>query len=397
MGGKSSPSPPPAPDPQQLIQAQSAANNTSQYTPFGSNTFNQVYDTAGQPTGQWEQHIQLNPLMQGQLNNTQLGGLYASGAGLNSLGQALQNYSQPYTGSGLPQWQSSLGPNSNPFGTGQQQMQIQGSVPGAGQAQQHISTQGVNGVNPQSVDANQFDINSYFNRVYSPMESQINKNYDRQQGHQDARLAAQGINLGSDAYREAQNIMGENRNDALTRAESAAYGQALGASQNAFGQQLGAAQNNFGQNLSANQNQFGQNLAQGNFYNYGQGQNFGQNMAAGQFGNQAQAQQFGQNLGGSLANAQLNNSVIPQQMQQELALYNLPFQQAQGLFGMNPMQSPNFSGSQPANVLGAYGLNQQAQQNAYNQQMANYGSNQSGKFNMLGAGLQGAGSFFGGG
>lgn len=386
MSKKSGPSPPPAPDPSQLIQQQAQANRVNETNPFGSSTYSQGAD------GTWGRTTTLNPMLQQQLAGQQsLGANAASGA--NSLFPgAMSNLSQPFNYSGVPQWQNAVGVGGLQDYMPQQQggphnpmLGIQGSVNGGPNAQNSLQK-------PGAVNPNQFDINSYYSKVLAPMEQDVNKQYDRSQQHNDAQLGAQGIPLGSDAYHESQSIQNEGRNDAMNGARSAAYGQALGASQNAFGQQM-----------ASNQNQFGQNLQSGNFYNNALGQDFGRNMAMGQFGNQAQGQQFGQNfaqqgqdfsqglqargqdigLGGM--NAGLTNQGHVQGLNDATQQRYQPLQDINQLRGLSSNNIPNFSGIQNLDVTGPYGLAYQGQLNAWNSQMANSGANNAGMFGALGS------------
>lgn len=379
MGGKSGSSPPPAPDPSQLIQQQAQANRVNEWNPFGSSTY------AQSPEGQWSRTTSLNPMLQSQLSSQFRLGSMGSHAAEGLLPQAYQNFSSPFNYGGLPKMSEGVNVGSaqsyNPMLGGQgPQLGIQGGVNGGPGAQTSLQ-------HPGAVDPNQFDINSYYNKVYAPMAASVNKQYDRQQPHVDSQLAAQGIPLGSDAFHESQSIQNEGRNDALTRASSAAYGQALGASQNAFGQAMGA-----------NQNQFGQNLASGNFYNQGVGQNFGQGLASGAFGNQAQAQQFGQGMQGygmGLAgrqqdiglggmNAGLQNQWHNQALQEGMQNRYMPYQEAQMMNQFQGMNSPNFSGTPQLDTTGPNALAYQGQMNAWNAQNANSQANNQGLFGMLG-------------
>src|SRR5690242_10624374 len=117
--------------------------------------------------------------------------------------------------------------SSSPFGTGF------GGALGRTSAATSFSTGQLASTSP-----NAFDVNGYYNKIYTPMASVINKQTDRDKSLMDTQLANQGLAIGSEAYKNAQNIAAENKNDALTRAQSQAYGQALNASQNAFGQAL---------------------------------------------------------------------------------------------------------------------------------------------------------------
>lgn len=88
--------------------------------------------------------------------------------------------------------------------------------------------------------------------------------------------------------------------------------------------------------------------------------------------NNAQASQYNTILGNA-------GNTVGQAIQQTIALRDQPLNEASALLSGSQVAQPQFTNVpqtqvQPTNVLGAYDLQQQALQNAYNAQMANYGS-----------------------
>ena len=114
--GKSSPSPPPAPDPAQTAAAQGAANletaigqgylnATNQVTPYGTVTFDQTgtVDVGGKTVPRFTQTTSLSPEQQQQLNLTNALRTQALGMGQNVLGNVGNAIGQPFSFDGLPQ------------------------------------------------------------------------------------------------------------------------------------------------------------------------------------------------------------------------------------------------------------------------------------------------------
>jgi hypothetical protein len=175
-------------------------------------------------------------------------------------------------------------------------------------------------------------------------------------------------------------------------AQQQGYNQALGSGQ--FTNQ--ALQNQFGQNQAsqaaqnaAQQQLYAQLLGGGQFANQAQAQQFGQNSAQQQAFNQAAQQQTGNNqalasfyntaqgqaFSQAQANAALQNQARQQAINEQILQRSQPINEIATLLGLGggiqvPQGAPNFGVNiAPTDVLGAYGLNQQAQQNNYNAQL----------------------------
>lgn len=176
-----------------------------------------------------------------------------------------------------------------------------------------------------------------------------------------------------------------------------AQAQDFGQAQARLDAQNAAAGNTFQQGLQAGQfgntaqaQQFAQNLSGGQFGNAAQSQLFGQNAAQQQAYNQAAQQQTGNNAGQAafyntaqqqaynqaLQNAGFNNQARQQAISEQQLQRSQPINEIATLLGLGggiqvPTGAPNFGvGVGQTDVLGAYGMQQQAQQNAYNQQVA---------------------------
>lgn len=158
---------------------------------------------------------------------------------------------------------------------------------------------------------------------------------------------------------------------------NAAAGQQYAQNQGQAQFQNDAQQQQFGQDAtqmqlanSAAAQQFGQNQSAAGFANNANSTTFGQNLAGQQFGNQAQQQGFDQNL----QSAAQQNAARNQGVQEQAYAQNLPLNQFNSLMSSSQVQNPQGINYTPSSVgqtdvTGAYALQSQAQQAAYNAQM----------------------------
>ena len=212
--GKSAPSPPAAPDPAATAAAQSTANvdtaaaqaalnNVNQVTPFGNLNYNVSgnYTTpSGQTVPTYTQTTTLNPQEQ-QILNQQIG-ISGGLAGLG--GQVLNNISTaPLNTSGL-----SPIPNASQF----------------------------------SGDANNL-AQSTFGSEYGLLQPIL----QRQQEQTNASLASQGLNVGSEAYNNAQTNLAANQGAQLNSLAQGAVGQGYGLENQLFNQAITGNQANLAQ------------------------------------------------------------------------------------------------------------------------------------------------------
>lgn len=194
-------------------------------------------------------------------------------------------------------------------------------------------------------------------------------------------------------YAQNQGLANFGNNAALSQGQfaNAAQGQQFG--QNATSMQLAnqAAAQQYAQNLGAaqfgNQAQqqgYEQSLGAGQFANQAAAQQYMQNQGAADFANQANSTQFGQNLAGAefanqatgqqfnqqLQAAAQQNAARNQGVQEQAYAQNLPLNQFNSLMSSSQVQNPQGiqytpSSVAPTDVTGAYALNAQAQQAAY--------------------------------
>jgi hypothetical protein len=202
-----------------------------------------------------------------------------------------------------------------------------------------------------------------WDRASNLMMQRLDPQLERQQEQQDAKLAAQGIPIGSEAYTRAKQDLAMQQNDLRTQAQL----QAQNVQQNLFGQELQAGQ--FG-----NQAMLGQNAAQL--------QNLG-------FNNQ-QIQQFFAN---QMANANLSNQARQQGLSEEAYLRNEPLNTLNAVRSGSQVTGPQYVNSynqattQGPDYLGAGQMNYNAQMGAYNAQQAGQNSFNQGLMGLGGAGI----------
>jgi len=320
--------------------ANSFLNNVNQITPTGE----QRYDTTGSynwtdpSTGtsyslpRWTQTQILSPDQQnifelGEQSQSNLANLAVSQSGkLNTL------LGSPIDTSGAPQ---SGDPNS-----------LQGFNPQTGYAN----------VGPQQRNLNQ-DFSADRKRVEDAMFARMDPQLQRDRAQMEARLADQGIKIGSPAYQAAMDQFGRQLTD--TR---------LGITEKGLEEQKAG---------------FNQALQSGQFYNSAQQQDYQQEALRGQFFNQAQQQ----GLGYAQTRMGAQDAARSQWLAEQYALRNQPLNEIASLMSGSQVSQPNFpktNTSQIANTDYA-GISN----SAFNQNFANY-QQSSQNFNQLMGGIFGA-------
>ena len=349
--GKSSPSPPPAPDYQGAAVAQGAANvdaarasaklsNPNIIGPTGSQTVSYEGDI---PTvTQTLAPDALKALQNQQRVQSQLSGLAEKG-----IGTAQNALAQPF--------------NPNLKGL-QTELTGIGSIPNApnlglyGQAQGSIDTSQL----PKApVNAGTTGQEAIMARLAPQMA--------QQEAATRTRLANQGLVSGGEAYTNEMRDLGNQQNDLRSQAALQGIGLDTAAQQNAYNQAMQSA--GFGnQALQQNQNTA---LSQLQAQNSQQANQFNQAQQMAQFGNQAQQQ--------SLA--------------QQLALRNQPLNEISGLMSGSQIQMPQFQGYTgqniaPAPVFGAAQAAGAGANTTYGIAQSGVNAQTAGMYDLLGAGAK---------
>lgn len=375
--GKPTPAPPPAPDPVAMSQAQGAANKDTAIaqarlnavdsnSPFGSVSYTESMGPDGTP--KFTQNTVLSPDQQ-RLYNTQQGvtqkAFDTAGAGINNAAQVL---STPFNLNGLPALQTGVNgvpaPNFGIAPSGP----IQTGMGPSGPIQTSLNTNGL----PALPGANDFSAER--KSVEDAYLGRFNEDIGRNEEATISRLNAEGLQRGSEAYGTATNQIDRQRNDARNlaiQAGGAEQSRLFGLASQARGQMFGERQAGGAFNNAAQSQGFSQDAARMAAANTAQGQQYSQNASERDAFNAAQAQQFAQALQG----AGFNNQGRQQAISEQQLLRSQPINEIATLLGLGsgvqaPAAAPNF-GINVGNtdVLGAYGLQQQSLQNAYNQKM----------------------------
>lgn len=360
------------PDPVQTANAQAQANlQTAQEQqrlnmvgtegPYGSTGYR---PDASQPGG-YTQYTNLSPSEQQSYDLSKQAENAALGVAGQQIGRVGDALGKPLDTSGLPALQGGYnadfsglspgggvqssfnmgGPLQYGFDPGQQ---VQGQVGGD-----------LNQARQQSIDA-----------VYNQATSRLDPQFTQREDSLRTQLANQGLAPGTEAWEREMSQLGRDRTDAYNQATYGSIGAGEQAAQNLFGRQLGQGQ--FA-NQAAGQ-QYQQNMGQAAFNNQTAGQDYGQNMGAAQFSNDAQAQSFQQQMAVAQAQAQaqaqaaqFSNQARQQGLQEQAYIQNQPLNQFNSLMSSSQVGMPQgvqYTPSQvgQTDVLGAYALNQQAQQ-----------------------------------
>ena len=299
--------------------ANAMLGNVNQTTPYGSLTYNQsgtykftdpnsgsVYDiptfTANQTLTPGGQRIQDN-LMGTQENISQTAET-ASGRLQRLLGSSINLGNAPKAGT-VPTLQS--------------------NIAGAGNVRRSYGT----------------DFSADRTKVENAIMSRAQGGLDRDKRALEARLADQGIEIGSSAYQAAMDDYGRNVNDMRTSAILAG-----------------------GQEQSR---MTGLEADRAAFENSAQGQQFGQNAAQASFRNDAGAQQFG-----------LQNTARNQYLDERYANRNQSLNELLSLMNGSQVQNPNFVNTQmpqmpTTDIAGLMGQEYQAKQQGWSDMMGGIG------------------------
>jgi hypothetical protein len=238
-----------------------------------------------------------------------------------------------------------------------------------------------------------------WDRASDLLMSRLNPQIEQSQDRLRAQLANQGIVAGTEAYNRAMTQQGQQENDLRTQAQL----QAQGIQQNLFGQELQAGQ--FGNQAMLGQNQAQlQNLG---FTNQAQQADFANQLAGMGFNNQQIQQMYQNRMGQQQANnaiaqqeyanrmggANLSNQARQQGLQEQAYLRNEPLNTLSAVRTGAQVQGPQFVNSfnqattQGADLLGAAGMQYNAQMGDFNARQAAQQNFNQGLMGLGGAGI----------
>ena len=378
--GKSRPSAPPVPDPNQLIQQDAAANRITQFTPYGNLLFGSVGDQGQFVQGDVPEGGTAAAFTQETLG---LGLAREAGEQFDALAaQTPFDFTadlpafQFQDASNLPAFQSTL-PGA---GTGSTALNVQ-SLP---QMQTQLDTTGLPALPTDFEDTRRQVTQSVFDRQLGLLQPE----FTRQRDQLEQNLADRGLPIGGEAYNQAV--------DRLERQQGEQQQRLAQQADIAGGQE---ASRLFGMASQARGQLFGEQGTQANLANQARGQAFQERAAQGEFNLAGQQQAFGQQaanvaqqnaarqqqIADQLRANELSNMARQAQLNERIGLRGQGFNELAALLGGPQIQRPTFFAPSAVNTLGANQLAQSAAANAFNQGMADRASGLGGLFDLVGS------------
>ena len=380
--GKRAPSPPPVPNPNELINAQSNANRITQFTPYGNLLFGSVGDQGQFVQGQVPEDGQAAAFTQETPFQTQLrAATEGTGLGLGNLafdrvtGRTVVGQNPD----GSPIFQDD--PDfQNPFRTAP-------TLSGISAAQDIDPTTGLpafqstisspvdlpTGLDTAGLTALQSDPEAFRSNIEQTLFNRqlglLQPEFTQQRESLEQNLADRGIPITSQGYNDAVNRLETQQGEQLSRlAQQATL---------AAGQESDRLVN---QARSARAQEFGERAAAGEFGLARQGQGFSQAAANAQLANAARQD--------TIANQLLSNQIANQQRQRDIAertaLRSQNFNELAALLGGPQVQQASFFAPGAIDTQGAFGAQMAAQQNAFNQAQASRSADLGGLFGLAG-------------
>ena len=382
--GKRAPSPPPVPDPNELINAQADANRINQYTPQGNLLFGYVGDQGQFVQGRApeDSDFQSAAFTQETPFQTQLrAATEGTGLGLGNL--AFDRVSgrtvvgQNPDGSPIFQDDPDF---QNPFRTAP-------TLSGVSAAQDIDPTTGLpafqsniqspvnlpTGLDTAGLTALQSDPQAFRSNIEQTLFNRqlglLQPEFTQQREGLEQNLADRGIPITSQGYNDAVNRLETQQGEQLSRlAQQATL---------AAGQESDRLVN---QARQARAQEFGERAATGEFGLARQGQGFSQAAANAQLANAARQD--------TIANQLLSNQIANQQRQRGIAertaLRGQNFNELAALLGGPQVQQASFFAPGAIDTQGAFGAQMAAQQNAFNQAQASRSADLGGLFGLAG-------------
>ena len=380
--GKRAPSPPPVPDPNELINAQSNANRITQFTPYGNLLFGSVGDSGQFVQGEVPEDGQAAAFTQETPFQTQLrAATEGTGLGLGNL--AFDRVSgrtvvgQNPDGSPIFQDDPDF---QNPFRTAP-------TLSGVSAAQNIDPTTGLpafqsniespvnlpTGLDTAGLTALQSDPEAFRSNIEQTLFNRqlglLQPEFTQQRESLEQNLADRGIPITSQGYNDAVNRLETQQGEQLSRlAQQATL---------AAGQESDRLVN---QSRQARAQEFGERAAAGEFGLARQGQGFSQAAANAQLANAGRQD--------TIANQLLSNQIANQQRQRDIAertaLRGQNFNELAALLGGPQVQQASFFAPGSIDTQGAFGAQMAAQQNAFNQAQASRSADLGGLFGLAG-------------
>lgn len=382
--GKSRPTPPPTPDPNELINAQSQANRITQFTPYGNLRFGFVGDQGQFVEGEVPDDGRAAAFTQETPFQTQLrAATEGTGLGLGNLAfeRVTGRTVVGQDAAGNPIYQDD--PDfQNPFRTAPSLANISAAQDIdptiAANLPAFTSAISTTDTRPTAISTNNLtslisDPETFRGTIEQTLFDRqlglLQPEFTRQREQLEQNLADRGIPITSQGYNDAINRLdaqqGEQRQRLAQQATLAA------------GQEADRLVNQ-ARNIRAQQ--FGESAAQGEFGLASQGQGFSQAAANAQLANAARQD--------AIATQLLSNQLANQQRQREIAertaLRGQQFNELSALLGGPQIQQASFFAPGMIDTQGAFAAQQAAQQNAFNQAMQSRSADLGGLFGLAG-------------
>jgi hypothetical protein len=360
--GKSRPSAPPVPDPNQLIQQDAAANRITQFTPYGNLLFGSIGDQGQFVQGAVPEDGMAAAFTQETPFQSDLRSLQEN-LGIGLATEAGQQFDQlaaqtPFDfTANLPQYSFQDATNLPAF---------QSTLPGAGNVQTSLNVPDLPQLPTDFEDTRRQVTQSVFDRQLGLLQPE----FTRQREALEQNLADRGLAIGGEAYNQAV--------DRLERQQGEQQQRLAQQADIAGGQE---ASRLFNQASQARGQLFREAAAEGEFGLAGQQQAFGQQAANVAQQNAARQQQIADQLRAN----QLQNQQRQAMLNERIGLRGQQFNELAALLGGPQIQQPTFFAPSAVNTLGANQLAQSAAANAFNQGMANYSSGLGGLFDLAGS------------
>jgi hypothetical protein len=379
---KRAPSPPPAPDPNELINAQSNANRITQFTPYGNLLFGSVGDQGQFVQGAVPEDGQAAAFTQETPFQTQLrAATEGTGLGLGNLAfdRVTGRTVVGQNADGSPIFQDD--PDfQNPFRTAP-------TLSGVSAAQDIDPTTGLpafqsniespvnlpTGLDTAGLTALQSDPEAFRSNIEQTLFNRqlglLQPEFTQQRESLEQNLADRGIPITSQGYNDAVNRLETQQGEQLSRlAQQATL---------AAGQESDRLVN---QARQARAQEFGERAAAGEFGLARQGQGFSQAAANAQLANAARQD--------TIANQLLSNQIANQQRQRDIAertaLRGQNFNELAALLGGPQVQQASFFAPGAIDTQGAFAAQQAAQANAFGQAQAARSADLGGLFGLAG-------------
>lgn len=369
----------------EVTEQQTWANRPDQVTPFGTQSWGneaQWDPSTQQWLNRWTQTTELNPLSQDALDSQLAVTRDRSQLASSLTGRMQDEFGQPLDWNNF----SATGavPNVPEYGQG---LPGRGQGPRAGQyspedVQRGLSTEGM-----QNVDPSQRYSQEAEDAIYGRFSSRMEPKFQEQEDASRARMYAQGLREGDQAFGREMDDLSQQQNDARQQAQ---YQATIGAGEE--------ASRMYGMDSATRAQQFGERQGTGAFYNQAADQSFRQNLGAGgqQFSegmsvaNLADTQrqqagneqlQFGQaGFGQNLSAANYQNQLRQQQIAESLQQRGYTLNEINAMLtgqqvGMPSMPTFNTAGRAEGNqALQAAQMTGQAELDRFNaQQQATQG------------------------